>query len=245
MTLKGSAFLALWNDVDPVRDAEYNCWHSFEHVPERVGIRGMLSGRRYIARERSADRYFTLYGLESLATLAGVAYADVVDHPTAWSLSMRPSLRNFRRHPCATLLSIGYGVAGAIATMRMTLLVGSDAASLAAVKAKLEPFVASAGITALHLGAIDPDAAFPLPNASATTGDDASATQVLLVEGAARAEVDAAVPRIAAALAPHSTADRGIKWQSFDLALAIERSGLPDASAARQPPRPDLRAQWQ
>lgn len=33
MTLKGCAFLALWNDFDPGRDAEYNCWHTFEHVP--------------------------------------------------------------------------------------------------------------------------------------------------------------------------------------------------------------------
>ncbi len=242
MALKGSAFLALWNDVDPVRDAEYNCWHSFEHVPERVGIRGLLSGRRYVARERGTDRYFTLYELEGLSTLAGAAYVDVVEHPTPWSLSMRPSLRNFRRHPCATLLSISHGVAGAIATMRMSLRAGNDDAAIAAAKAIAGPLVASAGITAFHLGAVDPDAAFPLP---ATAGDDASATHVLLVEGLARADVDAAAPRFAAALAPHSTVDRGIKWQSFDLALAIERSGLPDVSIARQPPRPDLRAQWQ
>jgi hypothetical protein len=49
MALKGSAFLALWNDFDPARDEEYNCWHTFEHVPERVGIEGVVSGRRYIA----------------------------------------------------------------------------------------------------------------------------------------------------------------------------------------------------
>jgi hypothetical protein len=56
MTLKGSAFLALWNDFDPARDAEYNCWHTYEHVPERVGIEGILTGRRYIARERAERR---------------------------------------------------------------------------------------------------------------------------------------------------------------------------------------------
>ena len=103
MSLNGAAFLALWNDFDPALDAEYDCWHTFEHVPERVGIAGILSGRRYVARERERWRYFTLYELESLAALDGPEYADVVERPTAWSASMRPSFRNFLRSPCATL----------------------------------------------------------------------------------------------------------------------------------------------
>jgi hypothetical protein len=60
MPLRGSGFLALWNDFDPAREAEYECWHTFEHVPERVGIPGFLSGRRYRAAERSESQYFTL-----------------------------------------------------------------------------------------------------------------------------------------------------------------------------------------
>jgi hypothetical protein len=103
MTLKGSAFLALWNDFDPARDAEYNCWHTFEHVPERVGIAGIRSARRYVARERNDRRYFTLYDLASLAALDGPEYADVADRPTAWSSSMRASFRNFLRRPCTTV----------------------------------------------------------------------------------------------------------------------------------------------
>ena len=53
MPLKGSAFLALWNDIEPQRRTEYDAWHTFEHVPERVGIPGFIRGRRYVARERS------------------------------------------------------------------------------------------------------------------------------------------------------------------------------------------------
>ena len=45
MTLKGTGFLALWNDFDPEREAEYECWHTFEHVPERVGIPGFEQQR--------------------------------------------------------------------------------------------------------------------------------------------------------------------------------------------------------
>lgn len=71
MPLRGSAFLALWNDIEPRRRAEYDDWHTFEHVPERVGIAGFVSGRRYVARERGEGRYFTLYELDGLGALEG------------------------------------------------------------------------------------------------------------------------------------------------------------------------------
>src|SRR3712207_7700170 len=97
MPLKGSAFLALWNDIEPRRQAEYDAWHTFEHVPERVGIPDFVAGRRYVAAERLEQRYFTLYELGSLEALTGPSYVEVVEHPTDWSLSMRPSFRNVVR----------------------------------------------------------------------------------------------------------------------------------------------------
>ena len=39
------AFLALWNDVASGREAEYERWHTFEHVPERVAVPGMRGAR--------------------------------------------------------------------------------------------------------------------------------------------------------------------------------------------------------
>ena len=49
MGLLGSAVLAIWNDIAPGGDAEFNHWHTREHVPERVGVPGFLRGRRYLA----------------------------------------------------------------------------------------------------------------------------------------------------------------------------------------------------
>ena len=48
MSLKGTAFLALWNDIAAARDAEYNLWHTREHVPERLSVPGILTGKRYV-----------------------------------------------------------------------------------------------------------------------------------------------------------------------------------------------------
>ena len=239
MTLKGAAFLALWNDFDPGRDAEYNRWHTFEHVPERVGIEGILAGRRYAARERSERRYFTLYELAGLAALDGPQYADVVDRPTEWSAAMRPSFRNFLRSPCATVLTTGLGMAGSIVTFRFGVAHEPDAS---AVKAALEPLLESSGITALHLGRVDTTAKFPVPNA-ASSGTGAGALQyVLLVEGLDRGELESAAPRIGDALASGLGAVQPVAWEGYDLAFAIERSGLKWATTARQPARPELRA---
>jgi hypothetical protein len=238
MTLKGSAFLALWNDFDPGRDAEYNRWHTFEHVPERVGIEGFLSGRRYVARERRDRRYFTLYELEGLAALDGPQYADVVDRPTEWSAAMRPSFRNFLRSPCETILTSGLGMAGCIATFRLGAAREVDASAVGAV---LHALLESSGINAVHLGRVDTSAKFPVKNAAGSGSAAGAAQLVLLVEGLDRAALEAAAPSIVRALTERLGADHLVAWEGYDLAFAIERSGLKSPTTARQPPRPDLR----
>jgi hypothetical protein len=238
MTLKGAAFLALWNDFDPARDGEYNLWHTFEHVPERVGIEGILSGRRYVARERAEKRYFTLYELAGLAALDGPRYADVVDRPTAWSAAMRPSFRNFLRSPCETIVTTGLGMGGAIATFRFGAAGAPDAST---ASAPLEPFLETSGITAVHLGRVDTAARFPVKNAVSPGSDVSAAALVLLVEGLSRGELEAAAPSIARALAEGLGADQPVAWEGYDLAFVIERPGLKSPTTARQPPRSDLR----
>jgi hypothetical protein len=232
MALQGSAFLALWNDVDPMRDVEYNCWHTFEHVPERVGIEGFLAARRYVAQDRSDDRYFTLYELMALGALAGPEYADVVDHPTDWSRSMRPSLRNFQRNPCTTLLTLGTGVAGSIATFRI------------AVRSAFEPHLATSGVASIHLGWVDADTRFPLQSPAEAEPEVAGATCVLLVEAVDRVELDAAALRIVETIERCFDPKRSVIWKSYDLAFAIGRAELPHAMTRRQPARSDLRRRW-
>src|ERR1700693_513933 len=153
MALRGSAFLAIWNEFDPARDAEYNCWHTFEHVSERVGIPGILCGRRYLARERADERYFTLYELDTLAVLDGSGYLDVVDRPTEWSSSMRPSFKNFLRQPCTTVFTSGRGIAGSIATFRINARSAPGDPPAQFVWSALLPFIEANGITSIHLGA--------------------------------------------------------------------------------------------
>jgi hypothetical protein len=244
MAWTGPAFLALWNDVEPARDAEYNCWHTFEHVPERVGIEGFLAGRRYVARERTDNRYFTLYALAGLGALAGPEYAAVVDRPTEWSASMRPSLRNFQRNPCATLLTLGGGDGGCVATFRIGAGRVQDASGLGAVRSALEPHLESSGIVSMHLGLADADATFPLRNMPPADLAQAGACYVLLVEGIDRDALDSAAPQILETIGRGLEAEQPVIWKAYDLAFAIERAQLCHPTTHRQPARPELRRRW-
>src|SRR6185312_4574290 len=95
--LSSEAVLALWNGVDAGRVEEYDIWHTREHVPERLGVPGMLSARRYERIEGALPQFFTLYGLESLDALTSQAYRRLLDNPTEWSRRMRPAFRGFMR----------------------------------------------------------------------------------------------------------------------------------------------------
>jgi hypothetical protein len=100
-SVRTTALLALWNDVEPERDAEYNEWHSVEHVPERCTVPGILWGRRYRTRRADAGpRYLTLYGLRDPQTLESEPYLRLLREPTPASRAMRPALRNISRWVC-------------------------------------------------------------------------------------------------------------------------------------------------
>jgi hypothetical protein len=245
MPLQGSAFLALWNDVEPDRRAEYDEWHTFEHVPERVGIAGFLAGRRYVAPARSDRRYFTLYDLGALEALQGSSYLDVVERPTDWSLSMRPLLRDVVRRTCATVATLGLGMGGSVAAIRFGTADPAAAADAGSVRAALQPLLATSRITAVHLGHT---IATPPPASMGGLGWDqaaeGAAQQVLIVEALEQGDLDTARPLITAMLREQLHAVGDIDLSTYDLAFAVERFGLPSPTSSRQPARPDLHGRW-
>jgi hypothetical protein len=101
MAEAATALLALWNDVDPERDAAYNEWHAREHVPERLTVPGMLWGLRLRRIGAGAmPLYLTLYGLRDEAVLDSEPYLNLLRHPTPASRDMRPALSHIARWVC-------------------------------------------------------------------------------------------------------------------------------------------------
>ena len=98
-----SFLLALWNDVEPSFEAEYNDWQAREHVPERCRVPGILWGLRYRLQDllpAALPRYLTLYGLRDEGVLESAAYRRLLNEPTPRSRRMRPVLSNLSRWVC-------------------------------------------------------------------------------------------------------------------------------------------------
>ena len=242
MPLRGSAFLALWNDIEPQRRAEYDVWHTFEHVPERVGIAGFVSGRRYVARERGEQRYFTLYELTGLGALEGADYVEVVERPTDWSRSMRPSFRNVVRCPCATVVSLGQGVAGSAAAFRFDTRSPTEAGETGLAQAAFQSFLATSSITAVHLGrGVSSTPPPSLERLGWNPSSEDALRHVLLVEALDRHELEAARPRLAETVRQRLDAVGDIASATFDLAFIVEKADLLRPTSSRQAARPDLR----
>ncbi len=110
----GSAAICMWWDIAPEVRAEWEDWHTHEHMPERLSIPGFLRGSRWV----SGNSFFVLYELDTPATLTGAPYLARLNDPTPWSRKMMPLHRNMVRSLCALRDGYGGGIASVLATVR-------------------------------------------------------------------------------------------------------------------------------
>jgi hypothetical protein len=204
MSLAGGAFLALWNDVAAEHDDEYNRWHSTEHVAERVSVPGFIAGRRYIALEPAqqvqshVERYFTLYEIDTLDVLDSAPYRHLLDHPSAWSASMRPHFRNLVRAGCASTWSTRRGIGAYVAVVRLhaALDAGTDNEALDLVDDALRRSLRERpGITGLRAGVAGPRVT-GLPWTATATVTAMPVTSVMMLESYAAAPLHDALAAI-------------------------------------------------
>jgi hypothetical protein len=66
-------------------EEEFNDWYDTDHIPERLGVPGFETGRRFVCLD-GWPRYLALYDLSDLAVLDTPAYQRVAgDNQTAWT----------------------------------------------------------------------------------------------------------------------------------------------------------------
>ena len=173
----GNAAVAMWWDVAPEVRAEWEEWHSSEHMPERLAIPGFLRGTRWAAISGEPS-YFVLYEVTGLDTITGGAYLGRLNHPTPWSRKMMPHHRNMVRSLCLVREGYGGGIPTVMATVRLS-------GSIELPRGK--------GLTSAHLLESQPMPA--QTTEQKIRGGDASADWVLLVGGYdAQAVAAAAMP---------------------------------------------------
>jgi len=195
--LSRPGLLAVWNDIAAEDEAEFNAWYVEEHVPERLGIPGVHSARRY--RDAASPlAYAAIYDTESLAALASPAYLERLAHPTARTRAIMPRFRNMTRAACEIGADFGaLRQPGALlATIELDGAPGDDALRI------LETI---AGAGRLRLAIPDAKATqVPNPEAKMRGAPDRLPAPFVLLEGHEEAEVRAAAARLREALgAPH------------------------------------------
>jgi hypothetical protein len=70
----------------------------------------MRSARRYVRTSGELPEYLTLYEVDNLSVLESHPYLKLLNNPTEWSSSMRPSFRGFLRKCCNRIVSFGGGM---------------------------------------------------------------------------------------------------------------------------------------
>lgn len=75
--------LAVWVDMPPAHQSEFEKWYDHEHLPERAAVPGFLSAARFFAVDTAeqAQRHMALYELTSVAVLDSPAYRILHERP--------------------------------------------------------------------------------------------------------------------------------------------------------------------
>ena len=136
--------LAIWNDVTPGREADFETWFQSEHLAERLAVPGFQFGRRHEAIS-GAPRFFVFYVTDGPDVLSSKAYRERVDNPTPMTrMIMSEVFLNMNRTVCRRVARRG-GPRGAYAvTVRFNTLPDEAKASRVLEALVMDPAVASA-----------------------------------------------------------------------------------------------------
>jgi hypothetical protein len=127
-------------------------------------------------------RYFVLYEVENLGTLASDAYLERLDHPTPWTSKMMLHYRGMTRGFCSIEASSGFGMGHAGLLVRFKPQPGKESSLGDWIRQDIvAQLPRRAGLGSAHWlrGALTPQ----MTNEQRIRGDDAGIDWALLVTG--------------------------------------------------------------
>jgi hypothetical protein len=112
--------LAIFNNVAPGREAEFEEWFQHEHLAERIAVPGFLMGRRHEAIS-GEPRYFNFYLTRSIDVLKSVPYLTRLDSPTPMTRTiMSEVFKDMIRTVCRRAYRVGATRGSATVTVRFS-----------------------------------------------------------------------------------------------------------------------------
>ena len=122
MALLGKGALLNWGGVLPKHDLDYNLWHSLEHMPERMSVRGFLRAFRCVGLKgtNDDDKYFMMYDVKSKDILSSKQYLNRLNNPTDWTSKILSKYVYPSRAICEVIKtkSLTNGLSGFFVTIR-------------------------------------------------------------------------------------------------------------------------------
>lgn len=117
MALHGKGMLAVYTDVKPRHERDFNEWYNREHIDERINLPGFHRARRYIA-EKGAPRYLATYECDAVGDLATPGYLHLLANQTPWTQATMARFTTFHRMTLRVQVDQTHGVGGALTTVR-------------------------------------------------------------------------------------------------------------------------------
>ncbi len=122
MALLGKGVLLNWGGVLPNHDLDYNLWHSLEHMPERMCLKGFLRAFRCVGLKgtNDKDKYFMMYDVKSIDILSSKQYLNRLNNPTDWTSKILSKYVYPSRAICEVIKtkSLTNGLSGFFVTIR-------------------------------------------------------------------------------------------------------------------------------
>ena len=175
--------LLVLNDIVAAAEDEFNRWYPQQHIPERLGLPGFRTARRYRALG-SGPAYMAVYECDSVDVLGTKAYLERLAHPTEWTRKMMPSFRNMLRSACRQTWTQGTGIGGGAIVVQCTPVQSRQDAARRWVKGDLAQDLMQSACT-VRMSLWEADAAAtggPSPEMALRGGVDKSADWVLFLE---------------------------------------------------------------
>ena len=177
--------LAIWNDVTPGREADFDRWFQSEHLIERLGVPGFIFGRRHEAISGS-NRYFNLYVVDGPEVLTSKPYLDRLDNPTPMTrMIMSDVFINMNRTICRRVARRGDFRGSYAVTVRF-----NDAADEAALVAMMDALVKDHAVASAELW-VAAEAGGPVSMEEKLRGGDKKIKACLMIDTLRQAPAEA------------------------------------------------------
>ena len=186
---KDGGLLCVMNDIAPACDRrDYEAWYQQDHVPDRLGIPGFLSARRYRRLNGPRAEFLTFYETATPQVLCSAPYLKRLAEPTDWTARIMAYFRTMSRSICRVALDKGQAGAGG-----MLALIAQQEAPAMGLEAQLSAMLKQPGVTRVRIWRADPTVTVPSPEEKLRPGGDGSFATIIVVEGTNAEMINAAL----------------------------------------------------